>query len=145
RWLSEHSILAHKLQRASWHLQARWGAASLRPSDEEEQSPVLTDWPLIEHSYRRLGSLARERNLPVVLIVYPTLDLLKGRDPDRYSRGLEKLGKELGWTVIDVRDVFQENPGQWFVPGDPVHPNAAGYRWAAARIDAALQDGRMLR
>jgi lysophospholipase L1-like esterase len=146
RWLTEHSILAYKLQRASWHVQARMSnATALQTAEDERQGPVLTDWPLVEHSYRRLALRAREKGLPVVLIVFPTLDLLEGRDADRYTPRLQKLGNDLGWIVLDVRAAFQENPGRWFVPGDPVHPNAAGYRCAAARIEAALQECQTLR
>lgn len=147
RWLTEHSILAHKLQHGLWHLENRFGLASATLPTPPEAKPdeVLSGWALVEQSYRRLARLARERNLPVVLVVFPTLDLLEGRAADDFSKRLQTLGKELDWTVIDVGDAVGPDAARLFVPGDPIHPNAEGYRRAAEKIAAVLRAGSVLR
>jgi lysophospholipase L1-like esterase len=144
RWLTEHSIVAANLQKAVWYGQARLGLAApvlTAPADERQ----LTGWPLVEDSYRRIARSASARQVSVVLVVFPTLDLLEGRQTDDLTERLTALGTELGWTVIDVSGAFAHDPVPLFAPRDPVHPSAAGYDRAAAWIDNALQQHGILR
>ena len=90
------------------------------------------------------GRPARGRGVPVVLIVYPTLDLLEGRVNDDLGARLAALGSELGWQVIDVTMALKDGPADLFVPDDPVHLNAAGYERAAAHAARELLARRWL-
>jgi lysophospholipase L1-like esterase len=144
RWLTEHSIVAANLQKAVWYGQARLGLATpTANASPDDRHP--SGWPLVEQSYRRIAQSAEARGVPVVLVVFPTLDLLEGRDADDLTTRLTALGTELGWTVIDVSGAFAHNPAELFAPRDPIHPNAAGYDRAAAWISDALFQRDMLR
>lgn len=147
RWLTEHSILAYRLQQAVWHLQARTDPSAVNMASAASETPEVAvgGWPQVEQSYRRIAAAARARGLPVVLIIFPTLDLLEGREHDDLSERLTQLGHELGWTVIDLAEAFQDGPANLFAPNDPVHPNAEGYHRAAAHIARALEQNGVLR
>lgn len=143
RWLTEHSILACNLQRAVWYAQARFGGA--RPAAAANDEAQGSGWTLVEQSYRRIAASARARGVPVVLVIFPTLDLLEGRAPDDLTARLTALATELGWTAIDVSAAFESDPAGLFVPDDPIHPNADGYQRAADGIAAALLERNTLR
>lgn len=141
RCLTEHSILACRLQQTVWYTQAKLGGSSPTLSvPNAKHREELKDWPLVEQSYRRIARSARERGVPVVLVIFPTLDLLEGRQTDDLNVHLSELAGELGWTVIDLSDAFAPKPAELFAANDPVHPNAEGYQRAAARIAAALKE-----
>jgi lysophospholipase L1-like esterase len=131
-WLTEHSILAYKLQRGLWTAEAHLGVASATlPVSKTGPHPALSGWPFIEHHYRRVDASARSRHVPVVLLIFPTLDRLRNGGDDEYSARLNELAHELHWDVIDLAGAFVEEREQLYLPGDPIHPNAAGYRRAA--------------
>lgn len=148
RWLTEHSILAYNYQRALWYLQARLGLASPTQvpaqADAQPREQLLVGWPFVEQSYRCIAQRARERNIPVLLVVYPTLDQLEGRTTDDLSERLQKLCLQLGWHVIDLETVFAAEPASLFLKGDTLHPNAAGYQRAAEFLARSLTEQHWL-
>jgi lysophospholipase L1-like esterase len=134
RWLSEHFVLASYLQRAIWYLEARLGLATAAIKEVPANAPVDSPrpgWPFVEQAYRRIARSAREKNVSIVLFVYPTLGLLAGREPDDLTERLQELAKELNWSWIDLAPAFSEDPASLFIPGDPLHPNGNGYQRAA--------------
>jgi lysophospholipase L1-like esterase len=145
-WLLEHSIVCYKLHRHYW----RWRAHVARQKGETlpEQTPdanQLIGWPLVEVSYRKIDRIAKAHNWPVVVFVFPSLELLQGKAPfDDLTQRLQALGRELGWTVIDLADAFQPQPATLFVPDDDIHPNPEGYRRAAKWIAHELLDENWL-
>ena len=138
RWVTEHSIAANKLERGLWSLQWRLGLLSATLPDGQEKAATLSGWPLVEQSYRRLDRLARARHVPVILVIFPKLPLIDGRPFDDYSERLQLLGRELGWSVIDVVDVFGPDGSGLFCPNDAIHLSESGHRRAAEYIAAAL-------
>jgi lysophospholipase L1-like esterase len=136
-WLTEHSVVAFYLERGVWFGQARlasrFGRQDAPPSFEAVEEP-----------YRRLAARARERRVPVVLIVFPTLDLIEGRETDDYSERLQRLAKELGWGVIDLDAAFRDDVASLFLPNDPVHPSAAGYRRAGQALAREVVERNLL-
>jgi lysophospholipase L1-like esterase len=123
RWLTEHSALAYKLQRV--------GLSTVTLAEQGRSSTAVTGWPFIEANYRRLAARARARGVPVVLLIYPTLELLSGLPAEDYGGRLKDLARELDWEVIDLAPAFATDPVPLFIPGDPVHPSARGYQQAA--------------
>src|SRR5207244_6539859 len=95
RWLTEHSALAFYLERVVWLARARF-------SSGPGAMPGAGSFEVVEAPYRQIAARARERRVPGVLIIFPTLDVLEGRAADDYSERLHRLGKELGWPVIDL-------------------------------------------
>jgi lysophospholipase L1-like esterase len=145
RFVAEHSIVAHQLQHRMWRMQLRAGMASAtrKPADDPD-SEVLSGWPLVALSYRRLAKLAQVRHLPVVLVIFPARDQMDGSNPDDFSEQLHALAQELNWTVIDLQDAFAEDTASLFVGTDPIHPNAEGYRLAAERVEQVLRRAHVL-
>ena len=137
RWLTDHSILAYKLQRGMWHLQLEVGKVlGVQPTVTADAGPDGTPagWTFVENNYRRLAQTAREHHVPVMVIVFPTLDVAAGRYQDGLSQHLQTLGQELGWPVIDLEETFRSDPSSLFLEGDHIHPNPAGYERTAERL-----------
>jgi lysophospholipase L1-like esterase len=130
RWLTEHSATAFYLERLTW-----FGRAALNRSGAPAGPAPFA---VVEEPYRRIAAGARERGVPVVLIVFPTLDLLQGKAHDDLSGRLRRLGDELGWRVIDLGDALDADPAL-FLPGDPVHPSAEGYRRVGVYLARQLE------
>jgi lysophospholipase L1-like esterase len=133
RWLAEHSIVCYNLQRGVHWLQARLGLVANPVAPPAQEG--LNGWAAVEAAYRQIASRARERGLPVVLIIFPSVDELEGRVKTDVPAKLHALGQELGWHVIDLAPVFADDPESLFLPHDPIHPNPAGY----ARVGACLE------
>ena len=139
QWLADHSLAVHELRRCLWTIEARYAkkaAGSATPLGAETQ-PALTGWPFVEESYRRIAAAAKERGVPVVLFVFPSLDEANGFQADCSVNHLEPIAKELGWPMVDLGSAFQGAPvATLFLPNDPIHPSADGYA-RAARLAAA--------
>jgi lysophospholipase L1-like esterase len=133
-WLTEHFIVAHKLQRWLWHIQAHLARMRGKMPSAASASGAPSGWPAVEEPYRRIADSARRQHVPVTVIVFPTLDTLEGRTTDDLSERLWSLGKELGWNVVDLNDAFRADAPNLFCPRDPIHPNAAGCERVAARL-----------
>jgi lysophospholipase L1-like esterase len=142
RWTVEHSILAGKLQRAFWRLQA----STVDPAEAiREFHPPLVGWPFVEHSYRRLAELAAARGLPVLLLDFPSLAETAAFGTDDYSERLDRLGSELGWPVIHVAPAWGDASSQLAWPEDLLHPNAVGHERAARHIAAEVVGRTLLK
>jgi lysophospholipase L1-like esterase len=146
-WLTEHSLLAFQVEQGVRHLQRRLGllSATVPITEGQEHAGVLAGWPLVEESYRRLDRLARARNLPVILVIFPKLPLINGRPFDDFSDRLQTLGNELGWTVIDLVDAFARDSEELFFPEDAIHPNEAGHERAGRTIATEVIRGDALK
>jgi lysophospholipase L1-like esterase len=143
RWLTDHCLLAHYVQRWLWSLEARlgWATATETTADEVSKDP-RPGLLYVESAYRRIARVARERHLPVTLLLFPTIDMFPPHGPDALTAWLTELAHELGWTVIDLAPAFGEDSASLFVRNDPVHPNAAGFikavNYSASAIRNAL-------
>jgi lysophospholipase L1-like esterase len=136
RWLTEHSAVAFYMERAIWLGRAKITQSRPRPEPES--------FDVIEKPYRQIDASARERGLPVILLVFPTRELIEGRAHDDYSERLEQLGKELGWRVIDLAPAFPRDAGSLFLSGDMVHPNAEGYKLVAEYLHREITQRNLL-
>jgi hypothetical protein len=130
--VTEHSLTAHHLERALWHVGRKCGILSATRSRGD--AATLSGWELVEESYRRLDRLARAHRVPVILVIFPR----RGPCEDDYSKQLQQLGSELGWTVIDLDEAFTADSDNLFIAGDAIHPNAAGHRRAAEEVARKL-------
>lgn len=150
RWLTDHSLLAFKFQRLAWRLQAWHGVNPSLPRApaDDHGAPTIEDrpsgWPLIEGSYRKMARSAAARGVPVVLIIFPSRDVLEGNTRDDLSARLHELGGELGWPIIDLAPAFRQHAASLFFVDDPIHPNPAGYQRAAASLAEQLISRHLL-
>ena len=135
QWLNERSVVFYSLQRGLQRLLARaprfLGHAPPGPTRDEV---IGQNWLLIEQSYRRIARHARERHLPVVLILFPTRFDAEGLATDDLRERLQKFSRAEGWEVIDLLSVFRTDPNALYLPDDQLHPTAQGHRKAAEFI-----------
>lgn len=142
-WLAAHSLLYFKLERLALRLQARWSSQGAVRQLVVDEDARVTGLPFVEQAYQRLAASARARAVPVTLAICPTLDVLTGQQPDDLSARLAALGRDLGWSVIDLAPALSGPPAELtclFLPNDPIHPSAAGYARLAAALAAHLPD-----
>jgi lysophospholipase L1-like esterase len=126
RWLSENSVLAYKTQRALLTLYAYALSALGHPSPATAKSEDLVGgWQSVEQAYRRIASVARGKNLPVMLIVFHTPDRLPDFEVDDLSPKLRSLAKELGWEILDLAPALRISSASLFLPS--THPSPAGH------------------
>jgi lysophospholipase L1-like esterase len=133
-WLTEHSLIAFKLHRGLGHLHAAIARRTGERSPMIDVTAPVNGWDLVASSYRRLAELARQRQLPVCLLVFPSLESLQPTGTYHTTGQVTRLGEELGWLVIDLAPAFAPHREAYFLPNDTIHPNAAGYAAAAATI-----------
>ena len=86
----------------------------------------------IETNLRTMIGLARERNIPVVLVGVPRPGLLLSV-PDFYR----KIAREFGLPL--EAEVLPQIEGDRALKSDSIHPNADGYRLLAQRIYALMR------
>jgi len=128
QWLTDHCLLAYRLQRMLWSVEARlgWASATETTKDEVNRDPIQ-GLLHVETAYRRIVRVARERQLPVTLLLFPTIDMFPSRQPDILTVRLTELAREEGWKVIDLAPAFAQDTASLYIPNDPVHPSAAGF------------------
>ncbi len=137
RWLAEHSIAYFHLQRSLVRLKHRIVTGNANPAAAPGRSQLIEGWPLVEQSYRRIAARAKDRGVPTVMLIFPTLDTLRGND-DGLTVKLQQLAAELNWSVIDLAPAFGSADESQFLPNDPVHPSAAGYERVAEYLAHGL-------
>lgn len=139
RWLTEHSIIAFKLQRCVWRMEAGIGDGSNVVINQEAP---LKGMPFVEAAYRQIAAAARERNVPVTLIVFPNKQWLNANEGDDLRSRLGQLAGALNWHCIDLTTAFATHANDdLYLPNDPIHPSSLGYA-IAARAIADGMDGR---
>lgn len=86
----------------------------------------------------RLAPLARERGLPVVVMIVPQLRFRDGEwsKPERH-RAVAELARERGFHVLDLKDAFVA-AGFESLMRDSIHPNPRGYALIARELAAWL-------
>lgn len=134
QWLTDHSLIAYRLQRLIWGSMARLGLAGVNkvPANSASDKARPVGWPFVEHEYRRIDAAARGRKVPVILMVFPTLEDADGHGKSETSQRLHAISRKLGWNIIDLAPAFAgDDATNLYLPGDPVHPNAQGYARAA--------------
>jgi lysophospholipase L1-like esterase len=135
QWLNEHSITFYSLQRTLYRLAVRV-PRYLSKRKPEPSIDEVTDqgWPEVENAYRRIAARARERNLPVFLIIFPNRVDAEKEVSHNLRRRLKDFAAEHGWAVIDLLDVFAVDPTAMFLPKDLLHPSALGHQRSGEAI-----------
>lgn len=145
-WLNGHSLTFYQFQRGIQRLQARV------PSYIGKQAPgptcaerVEAGWPAIEHAYTRIAARARQHELPVFLILFPTRFDAEGLIDDGLRARLNTFAAQEGWSVIDLREVFAADPDALYLPSDNLHPTVLGHQRSAEAIGKALIERKLIR
>jgi lysophospholipase L1-like esterase len=96
--------------------------------------PDSDSWRGVVTDLEALGRLARARDLPIVLVIFPLMVDTPGSYPWRaIHRRLTDTAVANGLHVVDLLADY-EQAGFAQVRDDTVHPNAAGHRIAAQRL-----------
>jgi lysophospholipase L1-like esterase len=103
-------------------------------------------WIASQAALREMGSAARQRGVPIVLMLFP--DMLPGEwRPDDYPlngvhRKVAAVAQAAGFEVLDLVPAFADAGGDWRrfwgTPYD-AHPNPEGHALAASALDGFLQ------
>lgn len=101
-------------------------------------APVPAYWNRMQAALARLGRLCEERDLPLVVAIFPESYQVGVADPDRTpQRRLLAACDDAGIACLDLQPTFAAAGGALFL--DVSHPNAAGHALAARAIAAALR------
>jgi lysophospholipase L1-like esterase len=104
------------------------------------RDPDPVYWERLRGAMARLHRLARERDLDLLVAIFPERYQVGVPDPDLTpQRRLLGLCEETGLRCLDLHPVFAAAGGELFA--DAQHPNARGHAVAAAAIAAALPGG----
>lgn len=96
-----------------------------------------------EAALRELGALSAAHEIPVVVVVFPLLEVAQdGGYPAAAIHDLvHELSQTQGFPVLDLLDPFRA-AGFETIKQDAIHPNAAGHAIAADRILEFLNEHR---
>jgi lysophospholipase L1-like esterase len=101
-----------------------------------------------EANLRAMVAATRAAGARPLLLVPPLTSTLAARHPaaPRYREMLLSLAHELEVPAVDLQPLFAGSaPAALYLPGDDIHPNAAGHRRIAAAIARALDDAGQAR
>jgi acyl-CoA thioesterase I len=120
------------------------------PSALEEHNPDLLilchggndfihqkDLKQMESNVRQMIQLAKNKNIPVVLLGVPELGIFLST----YD-GYEEIANSM--NVVFIEDLISDVLGDKSMKSDGVHPNNKGYRKMAETIHAVLQESGLL-
>ncbi|MBX3414283.1 MAG: SGNH/GDSL hydrolase family protein [Pirellulales bacterium] len=142
--LVQHEIGARRSQRAleEYYLQHYFRDARnflARPGE------VASDWLKSRAALDRAAQLLRERNIPLVLVLFPELHQLDASYPFAKVHDLVRAtADELSVPVLDLLDVYrgQVDHELWVHPTDH-HPNAEAHRLAAQALHDFLSQRKL--
>lgn len=104
------------------------------------------DWTDSRNALARAALLARQRNIRLVLVLFPELHELDGDYPfENVHRRVREAAEELGIPVLDLLGAFRGRDATelWVHPTDH-HPNARAHAIAARAIADFLAGARLL-
>ncbi len=99
--------------------------------------PASKSWGSVESGFERISVLARERDIPVMLLIFPFLiDGWRSDDVDRIHEQVKSAGEDSGFSVIDLLKEFERQPAVSLriAPRDIYHPNETGQAIAASAV-----------
>lgn len=150
-WLDRHSEL-YTLVRWHWlRLERRHGwqrpgdgawealdRAIARQHKQYYRDPSGPGWERIARSLRELRDLARRRELPLLVAIFPESDQLAAASERVPQQRWTELCEQLDLVCLDLLPVFEAaGPGEALFR-DVQHPNAAGLRVAAEALADAI-------
>ncbi len=109
-------------------------ARALTPSVGEWQ-PY---WPEYQSGLRGLVSDLRQRQIPLLVILFPHVAQVEGRSSEEIQEAIREVLLEEGVPFIDLLPHFQEEPGGLYLLPINHHLSARGNRLAADLIREAL-------
>ena len=115
-------------------------------------------WDEVETNLGVVAKDCRERNIPVILAIFPVFEASRLKkdpqyvlDSDHYSllqihKNLYALGKQLGMHPLDLLGAFSRYPMRELMrdPKDPWHPNAFGHKIVAQKLKAFIEHEGLL-
>ena len=148
-WVKDHfalySFVRLRLKRLVDRLKAAKlgiiiGGTAVSPLRLAVDGKTSPGWELCRQSLEGFATLARERGIPLLLVIYPFLVNLDDTYPFRDSHTLiAKTATDYGMNVVDLLSEFMghEPSTLWVSPRDS-HPNASANAIAASGVYKAL-------
>jgi len=98
-------------------------------------------------AFRKLYSLTKSKNIPVVVAVFPHLVEKSYAHDARMSDLIQRWCKELGWGYVNLQKPFKDYGLRALRINlkDDIHPNSLGHRIAAEAIAGELQETAVIK
>lgn len=110
---------------------------------ERLYDPESASWARVESGFGRIAAVARERAIPVVLVVFPLLVPQEEGHVAAIREQVLACARRHGLTIVDLLPAFSRHPLEELqeFPGlDPYHPSVLGQRIAARAIAGVVAD-----
>jgi lysophospholipase L1-like esterase len=115
-------------------------AALLRDALAAHDDPSTRELAWLRARYGEIAAAAGALGARFAIAVFPYAAQVDGRAPARVQERLAGLGREAGWTTIDLLPAFRAAArGGAPLFSDPWHPTAEGHRVAADAILVQLR------
>jgi lysophospholipase L1-like esterase len=136
--------LVDRIEATKYDVEA--GGTSVLPLQLAAAGKTSEGWDLCRQSLENFAAIAKDRGIPVLLVIYPFLGQLDDTNPFTGSHALiARTASGYGMGVVDLLPHFirREPSGLWVSPKDS-HPNASANAIAASGIYEALLAYRFL-
>ncbi len=148
--LGQHSSLVHLVyrsgQRLLWRLGLALGREEVAPYVSNDYFTALhrdpTAWARVERSFDHLRELTEERQIGVVVAIFPVLHRLSDYPWAELHRQVRLAAEARGFEVLDLLGALGRHRASelQIASGDHIHPNPLGHRLAGeALYDLLLQ------
>ncbi len=140
RWWQHSATLRFLVQRSQGRKVRELGGGNFFRSLHASSEP---SWKSVEAAFARIAGLASEREIPVVMAIFPMFS------PDPWSEypfraqhtQVAEAGRRNGFLVLDLLARFErEDPLGLLIEKGDMHPNATGHRIAGLEIQRFLTE-----
>ncbi len=148
--LGERSSIVHlsyrTIQQLGWLARRTLGQAEVAGYATDDYFARLHrqphSWQRVTEAFDRLAQLTAERQLPVLLVIFPVFYELETYAWADVHAQVAEAAASRGFLVLDLLETYRgHDPNDLqVVEGDHVHPNPLGHRLAAEAIDRFLRE-----
>jgi lysophospholipase L1-like esterase len=131
-WVLRNSQLGVTLWTAYNRLFTKSGEEALIDHYKSIYNPKNKGFKDMVAALARLSTVAKEKNIPIVLAMTPDIHNLRDYPFDFIHNAIAKISSDLGFNYVDLLPAFagQDAKEFWSMLGDP-HPNATGHKLMA--------------
>ena len=103
----------------------------------------LSKEDIVQRSYQEIARLCKEKQVPVLVVIFPELQVVPTRENLRENKPMMDLCSRLGLTALDLYPIFKatdpDDHSNTNTTLEGVHPTALGHKIAGEEIFRFLQ------